>query len=737
MNQLLTKITTARQVQFTGVLRMLIRWLRQHVLMIGALALMGLTVANFVIIAYGQSTYFSGYPFDGPFQLFNALRRLGDGQTPGRDFPFFHGVGVVYAHALTYFLLGSNLFSSELSRWLVSPVCSLVASYIILRGFKVSRAWALMMVVIIHLAFVASMLHLESVIMPRNSLIGVRSFMPLIALSGCLLLIRWSRWRQWSTCLAQRIGNIGLIVQAYQNSRFIGVLRQQLHQTTSKLLLMTLAGLSAWALLLGTEHGLALFGSICLGILLIPLSDNTFKQRLRQLGWFVVGYSLMVLLIFTAATWGHPFAALRYNLVSVPMDQFWYFGSPPNLFISSRENLLMQTEYLTAMMLGVILLVGLVFLRRSGSSILSKNEGWVAIVCILYGLLSTFGYFGTATLDYIGPLWRIIVLLMAALVYRGGVGLVTAGVIRQSVSQRWLFAPMIVAVAVVLWSGVQTQLQAVELRAQEFSGQNKIQGVTLSPEWTAMVGDYDRMFDGVSLTNNNLWSTYAGLLEANHGVFHADTDYVIHALGPQRRDAYELEFAKLQPEFAVTTNPTKFMYESWIQDTSWNFYEDLIDDYQPSQATSHTVVWQRQSDSIDLNHAGQPIESFDPPQPGLPASFELEGGDSTTPRLAVVRLEYAISNPYRVLPIVGNMQRYLIHISGTDQAVKVVSLPPYQTSWEFPVFIRPGQQVVMAQAISPAFPKTSLLVTSASYRLSSATQEDIKALLYGEVADSL
>src|SRR5436190_22280711 len=61
---------------------------------------------------------FDGAATDGPFQLYNALRRLDAGQLPGRDFPAFHGLGIPVVHYPLYRLLGANLIGSELTRQL-------------------------------------------------------------------------------------------------------------------------------------------------------------------------------------------------------------------------------------------------------------------------------------------------------------------------------------------------------------------------------------------------------------------------------------------------------------------------------------------------------------------------------------------------------------------------------------------------------------------------------------------
>ena len=64
---------------------------------------------------------------DGPFQLFNPLRRIAAGQTGGTDFQYFHGLALPYLHYPLYALLGRDFFASEVARYSVSQVAYLGA----------------------------------------------------------------------------------------------------------------------------------------------------------------------------------------------------------------------------------------------------------------------------------------------------------------------------------------------------------------------------------------------------------------------------------------------------------------------------------------------------------------------------------------------------------------------------------------------------------------------------------
>ena len=62
--------------------------------------------------------HFNGSAIDGPFQLYNALRRIAAGQTGGFDFQFFHGLAIPYLHYVPFLLFGGTFQASEVTRQL-------------------------------------------------------------------------------------------------------------------------------------------------------------------------------------------------------------------------------------------------------------------------------------------------------------------------------------------------------------------------------------------------------------------------------------------------------------------------------------------------------------------------------------------------------------------------------------------------------------------------------------------
>src|SRR5207253_311607 len=150
------------------------------------------------------------------------------------------------------------------------------------------------------------------------------------------------------------------------------------------------------------------------------------------------------------------------------------------------------------------------------------------------------------------------------------------------------------------------------------------------------------------------------------------TDYTIHALGPEQRAAYLANFRQTQPAYVQTARRSDLPYEEWLQKTTWGFYEELCLNYEVLGETYHTLLWRRNSEPwkfpAAFDHAlvpapGGPIE--------LPVDPELPRGT-----IAVVRVKYQVSNPWRCLPVLGLLPRYLLvpfHACGSLP----ISLPPY------------------------------------------------------------
>ncbi len=140
-----------------------------------------------------HSLAFDGDFSDGPFQLYNALRRIAGGQIYGRDFQAFTGIGTNWAHLPIYLLAGADFRASEISRFLTSGLCHGAAAVALARAFGQAfptRRDALLFGL---LFFAAGAAVYWRTFQPGASLLGVRTFFPLL-LAAALAAPRPAPW---------------------------------------------------------------------------------------------------------------------------------------------------------------------------------------------------------------------------------------------------------------------------------------------------------------------------------------------------------------------------------------------------------------------------------------------------------------------------------------------------------------------------------------------------------------
>lgn len=180
-----------------------------------------------------------------------------------------------------------------------------------------------------------------------------------------------------------------------------------------------------------------------------------------------------------------------------------------------------------------------------------------------------------------------------------------------------------------------------------------------------------------------VWSTYAGLLEARTGQFHPDVDYIIHALGPDNRRAYVDRFRASRPALVQTVLPSYSQYETWIEQTSWDFYADLLRNYRTVAATPWSIFWER----LPRENPG-PVQYWRSGALAGPETIDVPLPALSGPRAANVLIEleitYTTHNPGGFLPVVGGLPRYLVQIEGAATRGPV-TLAPYARSSRFPV----------------------------------------------------
>jgi hypothetical protein len=228
--------------------------------------------------------------------------------------------------------------------------------------------------------------------------------------------------------------------------------------------------------------------------------------------------------------------------------------------------------------------------------------------------------------------------------------------------------------------------------------------------WPETMRDDDSLFASRTTSDGRLpsvWSTYSGWLEARNGIFHPSFDYIIHALGPANRAQYLGRFRQTQPQLVQTVMPTYAVYEAWIEQTSWEFYEELLRRYAVVRTTPWSIFWERQSaDTPPERFIGEP--KFDPatrvatldPVPATP-------GMSVT--LMTVEVEYTTRNPLAFVPMVGANPRFLVGL-GRALSRNPVTLDPYVHTARFPLIAVPGSQPTLEFRAFSLVPRAAIEV---------------------------
>jgi hypothetical protein len=672
-----------------------------------SLAFLAIFVIYVVLVALNQAIYFNGYAADGPFQLYNPLRRMAAGQVPGRNFQFFHGIGVVLLHYIPFKLLGSNLFASETSRWLVSPFLFLASGFLFfLAAFKSWRK----AIIALAIFTVLSMRYLNF-IWPENSLNGVRTTFTMLAAAALL----WDSTRQ------------------------ITIYRYRVSVKRCAVLLAL-----ALAFICGTEQGLAAIVAYAL-ILLWPAFKAIWayittpqlrsKRKIKETSKAVliptalstirdVGAILaLILLLMTIVTHGHALHALHYALIDIPQDQGWYFGAAPNSFITWNDIL---PNMLNKGMIGayvvIVLSAGAYFVGRRWK-LFPKTAHVTFVYLWLYGIVvfagaALFGYF--SPLDQLNPLMRgaglITTLVLMLLVFKLVLNIPTFVTTRKQKilngRQRFHIAAWLVGMAALLLGGIYYIRQYYIDTAAGYDvrttlrtaneARHKPDYFIAGPGWKQSIN----AFAPYVKPGTTVWSTYSSLYESNASIFNpskGEFDYIIHALGEQNRQAYVQQFTTEKPEYAITLRPTYFLYEEWLWSKVPQFYEQLITHYRIIVENDSQYLWKY---SPRANVSTSSWKSVLPINGG---TFKLPGNTTSNMQLLEVKFNYAAGAP------ITNLDRYELAPVGTGLQYPM-TLPPHEHSWTLLVPVMPGQTEPQLKESVYGLLNGHLRVSSFSYR---------------------
>ena len=645
-------------IEFRGRLRAGARAARAVATRVGPglafLSLVGLWAAAYLVWALQYVVEFPGHEGDGPFQLFNPLRRIDAGQTGGVDFQYFHGLALPYLHYPLYRLGGGDLYAAEMARHVVALAVylgtTLAACFAIAR--RITPALGLTALALV----VGDQVNLYGVVTAGNASMGVRSATPILVLAALLAGFR---------------PRVEAVV--------VGVL-------------------AGAGILFGVEHGVATLAMV--GV--VWAARRWWSLPGASFGWAasVAAVTLVTLATGLVAIGGRAGAvgSLTFSFAEVPADQFWYFGAPPNPFLHRWADVFTDRQ-LWLRALGPFAILGVIAVRTGRARVADRPAAAAALGLIGYGSFATASYFGYSSTHYLEPLTRTAIVAALVLAWRAWLVLEEQGGAAEPL-RRNLCGAVAAATALALVVGPTPQTfssvgdipgTAKRLSAQvaAIRGGRCVTVPKLQREYDTLIHavDADRAARGVT-RSPVLWSTFAGRLEAHYGVFHPYCDYAIHALGTKRRTEYLDAFRRTRPDYVVTCRPTEFGTEEWLRNGTWEWYEELLFNYEPLARGNCFVAWGRKPGGWNTPDPGAGRVSFTPDRPdgfNVPAP---PGCPADAPR--VVEVEYELRNPAAGVPVVSGLPRHLLGPLNCRNWTPV-SLPPYRTNFAFAVFPKAGE----------------------------------------------
>lgn len=676
-----------------------------NVSFICALLYLSTMVMWLVIVALFNGTDVNTYAANGTFQLYNPLRRLEMGQTIGRDFPFFHGVGVLLLHYPIYWVLGGGLFAVETAKWIVSPFMFLGSSFVFFyaynRSFKKSIIATSMITIITLFAI--------NVFWPGNSLYGVRSTFPVLIMASLI----WETKRSIS-------------------------LPGKLVLRVNELVALILLGISP---IFGSEHGVAAIGAYLLIQVFIVFQGRKHTSLIQQSGYLLYKFfiiCLVSLLTYTLLTKGNPVDAIRYAFIDIPSDQGWYFGADPAIFLT-WETLLPGLFNHYMLYTWVTLIAGalcyLFIIKTSKQKNLINLLGFgVLYGSILFGA-TIGGYYAPAT-QLLG-LQRILALVIVAVVvtmifnektwHRFLINNYHIGPLRLTHTLPIACVVLFVFMPTLIVFDKISQInrfQTLTLIKRAHQAQTQDDYFVAGLGWKASVDKFRTHID----PTKKIWSTYTGIYDSMFGnqlnSSSGGEDYIIHALGNSRREKYEYEFLKSKPYYVITLKPNYFVFEEWLWHNHWNIYEDIFSNYSLISENNTHYLWQKNQSLAKTSEEKPKTQNAQVAN----NSFTLPPNNTDKPIVYTVHITYKAQN---APPLTSRFSRYLITIDTEPKAQQHrISLPSSKTSWDFPVIIMPhGGPAKLNASTEGVMPLSNIVINSASFRLSPIEEKNLAPLL--------
>jgi hypothetical protein len=483
-----------------------------------------------VVLLWIDWVYIILAPGDGPFQTINWISRVKDGQMPGKDFDVFHGIGLLWFHAilaipfdslrvLVYIhIVGSCVCQCMLWSWVFQ-----------IRGFSFKKSILLSFAMVSCLKFteVLPIINCSIFVNAGHSLTGARVALALLSiLLATELAGRHIRSIWMQTCV---IGLGAAIAAWFSTDQVLAVLSASIIYTY----------FFHW----NSQR------SMCY---------NLLNSAFRAILCVCVTLSAYFLLLFLT-TGGDAITPLKYWWSDLPATQFWYFGGEPNTYLKTYRDIFDPTM----VSFGII---GLFFhiygMRKRSAKTMAFH-----FMLFIYGLSSLVPLLGIYADHYLAG-WVLTGLISATLAVLPAIKIFSTKI---PLGLNILASVTIVVFSARIISNRQRHLYYVG-NPGELSEIHLNQAAAYCP---SSIPDYvwkEFHLEKPELSKNLLRAFYRLTPEVSlHQSRVGRYDYIIHALTEKQKQEYTENLLSCKPLFLRVPSQKNSMYTQWL----WHQWPDL------------------------------------------------------------------------------------------------------------------------------------------------------------------
>jgi hypothetical protein len=672
------------------------------------------------------------FPINGKFQAYNPIRRLIDGQLPGRDFVSYTGLGptlltlammlISGCQTFTCSVFWGNFLSLLLSilffSW-VTFLCTEVGAVPLARWFRVFLSLVFGLIIGVPLPTGYPKLdqhlgHLGQLTSIGNSQLGLRA--------ACASLC--------SICI--------FIIFACKSAR--------------SRIAFTVCSFCA-ALIWSNDYGLFSAFSLLVTYALAEIRASGFSLATHKRVTAVTGASAAAYLVVVAAiSGGHPLIWISRNVLSIAEDQMWYFLPHTKILTVSDISAVLPSGYkLLASVAAIISLVvwrpqipalyactGLLFITL-GAGLASQIGGHISehYMCAFErafwpAMIVWMIFLARVALTRFMPVWLFGALVFAigssalVIVASGAKGsrlrlfeahmfggmelwfvptmppiylvlslLLAHYMISAWRSQKWansIFAILLLGFIIFARRGDGSNMLTPPWFKRDISLVTS-RCAERREEYVPALGGCLRTDRAESLRrmasaanySSDVFSTYSSAFDLIVGAYNSSgSDYIIHALGDEWRARYERIIAEGKHEYITTIREDFTSWESWACRVNWGAYAGILSRYHAVEATDYNILWKRSPIAAKNLPAGNCEVVHQSPR--VTTLKVTPPAELIEPGYVDIKVEYEVfHNPLWMAP--HTIHSYVTVVDGWVDYGGSYGIPssPGSHSWRFPV----------------------------------------------------